>query len=73
MIIQTLCDQCARWVDPREIDLCVDCHTNLCPACATATSHRREHQEAAEWEREERPQGWDYLRCKDTPYDINAD
>lgn len=71
MIVQTFCDHCESWLHPREVDHCVDCAQSLCTICASLTNHRTVHEGPAAWERDARPQGWDYLRCKDTPYSIN--
>jgi hypothetical protein len=71
MIVQLICDHCTQYVDAKDWDICVDCGDNLCTACAVLTSHRTVHEAPADHEREERPQGWTYLRCLDTPYSIH--
>lgn len=71
MIIQTMCDHCHEWINPRDTELCVDCARTYCTACGMETGHTLAHQDARAEEREYAPDGWYYLRCKDTPYDIH--
>ena len=51
MNIETLCGRCDRWVPAEGTELCLDCGTLICPACAG-------------WHTEHRVAGDTYLTCR---------
>ena len=71
MSVLCACTGCGDWLHPNATELCVDCGENLCHRCAVVTHHRVVHEDATPDEAESMPNGWDYLRCGDTPYSIH--
>jgi hypothetical protein len=69
--ITTPCELCDRWLPPRHVNTCVDCERQICYRCALVTGHRLVHEDAEPELREVMPEGWHYLRCRDTPYSIS--
>lgn len=69
MNVQCACAHCLQWFAPEDTEICVDCHDNLCGTCAAMTGHRAVHED--DLPGEDCAEGWDYLRCRDTPYSIH--
>lgn len=71
LIVRMYCDACGALFRPAQVERCFDCDQDFCAACAPKTGHRTVHEGPAAYEAEERPQGWSYLRCADTPFSIH--
>lgn len=71
MNVTSPCSGCGRWLAPNLTEICVDCTEQYCHSCAVATHHRTVHEDATP--DQQMPEGWTYLRCKDTPYSIHSE